>query len=57
MMEPWYLVSILDPTLDRVWTYGQRFCCEQLFCDQKSGIFQRRQLRCGTVGFGHGSSG
>jgi hypothetical protein len=38
--EPWYLVSNLDPTLDLAWTYGQRFCCEQLFRDQKSGIFQ-----------------
>ena len=38
--EPWYLVSNLDPTLDLVWAYGQRFCCEQLFRDQKSGIFQ-----------------
>lgn len=39
-VEPWYLVSNLDPTLDLVWLYGQRFCCEQLFRDQKSGIFQ-----------------
>lgn len=38
--EPWYLVSNADPTLDLVWSYGQRFCCEQLFRDQKSGIFQ-----------------
>jgi hypothetical protein len=39
--EPWYLVRNLDPTLDLVWwAYGQRFCCEQLFRDQKSGIFQ-----------------
>jgi len=38
--EPWYLVSNLDPSLELVWTYGQRFCCEQLFRDQKSGIFQ-----------------
>ena len=38
--EPWYLVSNLDPSLDLVWAYGQRFCCEQLFRDQKSGIFQ-----------------
>ena len=38
--EPWYLVSNLDPTLELAWTYGQRFCCEQLFRDQKSGIFQ-----------------
>lgn len=40
MTEPWYLVSNLDPTLDLVWTYGQRFCCEKLLRDQKSGIFQ-----------------
>ena len=38
--EPWYLVSNLDPALDLVWSYRQRFCCEQLFRDQKSGIFQ-----------------
>ena len=37
--EPWYLVSNADPTLDLVWSYGQRFCCEQLFRDQKYGIF------------------
>ena len=46
--EPWYLVSNLEPSLELVWTYGQRFCCEQLFRDQKSGIFQleRSGLRC-----------
>jgi len=38
--EPWYLVSSLEPSLDLVWAYGQRFCCEQMFRDQKSGIFQ-----------------
>jgi hypothetical protein len=38
--EPWYLVSNLDPGLDLVWSYGRRFCCEQLFRDQKSGVFQ-----------------
>jgi hypothetical protein len=38
--EPWYLISNLDPSLDQVWSYAQRFCCEQLFRDQKSGIFQ-----------------
>ena len=38
--EPGNLVSNADPTLDLVWSYGQRFCCEQLFRDQKSGIFQ-----------------
>jgi hypothetical protein len=43
--EPWYLVSNLDPSLDLVWLYGQRFCCEQLFRDQKSGIFQLERSR------------
>jgi hypothetical protein len=38
--EPRYLVSNLDPTLDLVWNYAQRFCCEQLFRDRKSGLFQ-----------------
>lgn len=38
--EPWYLVSKLDPGLELVWAYGQHFCCELLFRDQKSGIFQ-----------------
>jgi len=38
--EPWYLISNAEPNLDLVWGYGQRFCCEQLFHDQKSGIFQ-----------------
>ena len=33
-------VSNLDPSLYLVWAYGQRFCCKQLFRDQKSGIFQ-----------------
>jgi hypothetical protein len=38
--EPWYLISNAAPSLDRVWSYAQRFCCEQLFRDQKSGVFQ-----------------
>ncbi len=38
--EPWYLVSNAAPELDLVWSYAKRFCCEQLFRDQKSGIFQ-----------------
>ena len=43
--EPWYLVSNQAPSLDLVWAYGQRFCCEQLFRDQKSGIFQLENSR------------
>ena len=38
--EPWYLISNAEPSLDQVWSYAQRFCCEQLFRDQKSGVFQ-----------------
>ena len=38
--EPWYLISNASPSLDLVWSYAQRFCCEQLFRDQKSGVFQ-----------------
>ncbi len=38
--EPWYLISNAEPSLELVWSYAQRFCCEQLFRDQKSGIFQ-----------------
>ena len=38
--EPWYLISNAEPSLDLVWAYAQRFCCEQLFRDQKSGVFQ-----------------
>lgn len=46
--EPWYLLSNLDPSLDIGWAYGQRFCCEQQFQSQKSGIYQleRSGLRC-----------
>ncbi len=37
--EPWYLISNAEPSLDLVWSYEKRFCCEQLFRDQKSGVF------------------
>ena len=38
--EPWILISSAEPSLDLAWIYAQRFCCEQLFRDQKSGVFQ-----------------
>ena len=38
--EPWYLISNAEPTLDLGLSYAQRFCCEQLFRDQKSGVFK-----------------
>jgi hypothetical protein len=37
--EPWYLISNRAADLDLVWSYEKRFCCEQLFRDQKSGVF------------------
>ena len=37
--EPWFLISNHAPDLDLVWSYEKRFCCEQLFRDQKSGVF------------------
>jgi hypothetical protein len=43
--EPWYLISNAEPALDLVWSYGRRFCCEQLFRDQKSGVFQLADSR------------
>ena len=43
--EPWYLISNLEPSLELVWCYAQRFCCEQLFRDQKSGVFQLENSR------------
>jgi len=38
--EPWFLISNLAPDLDLTRSYAQRFCCEQLLRDQKSGVFQ-----------------
>ncbi|MFZ0407540.1 MAG: hypothetical protein WAM11_05450 [Cyanobium sp.] len=38
--EPWYLVSNAELALDLVRTYGQRFCCQQLFRDQKFTLFE-----------------
>jgi hypothetical protein len=43
--EPWTLITSAELCLDLVWTYGQRFCCEQLFCDQKSGLFHLESSR------------
>ncbi len=47
-VEPRYLVSNLEPSLDLVWAYEESFCCGQLFRDQTAGIFQleRSGLRC-----------
>lgn len=37
--EPWSLISSAEPSHDLIWSYAKRFCCEQLFRDQKSGVF------------------
>jgi len=37
--EPWFLISNHAPDLDLVWSYEKRFCGDQLFRDQKSGVF------------------
>ncbi len=34
-----FLISNRAPDLDLVWSYEKRFCCEQLFRDQISGMF------------------
>ena len=39
-MEPWHLISNAAPALDLVWSDARRFCCEQLFREQKSAVFQ-----------------
>lgn len=36
-VEPLFLISNSELSLDQFWSYAQRFCCEQLFRDQKSG--------------------
>lgn len=35
-----WIHGVAAPTLDLVWSYARRFCCEQLCRDQKSGFFQ-----------------
>ena len=36
---PRALISNGEQGLDLLWSYGHRFCCEQLFRDQKSGVY------------------
>lgn len=33
---PWYLISNAAPTLDLVWIYSQRFCCERTHSDART---------------------
>ncbi len=40
MRSPWHLIGNAEARLDLIWSYSRRFCCVQLFCNQKSGVFQ-----------------
>lgn len=35
----WAVITSDPPSLDTLWDYGLRFCCEELFLDSKSGVF------------------
>jgi hypothetical protein len=35
----WAVITSDPPSLDTLWEYGFRFCCEELFLDSKSGVF------------------
>ncbi len=37
--EPWAVITDEAATLQTLWDYGQRFCCEELYLDSKSGVF------------------
>lgn len=39
-----YLIGNAKPALDLTWSYAQRFCCEQLYRDQKSGVSQLGEI-------------
>lgn len=45
IQEPWYLITNGPVTFDVVWSYAQRFWCEELFRDEKSGLFQLESSR------------
>ena len=37
--EPWAVITDEKATLQTLWDYGKRFCCEELYLDSKSGVF------------------
>lgn len=41
----WAIITDQTPTLNTLWRYGERFCCEELFLDSKSGAFELEQSR------------
>ena len=36
----WGVITDLPPSLETLWLYAERFCCEELFLDSKSGAFE-----------------
>lgn len=41
----WAIITDCPPSLDILWCYGERFCCEELFLDSKSGAFELENSR------------
>jgi hypothetical protein len=37
--EPWAVITDEPSSLQTLWDYGKRFCCEELYLDSKSGVF------------------
>ena len=37
--EPWVVITDEPASLQTLWDYGKRFCCEELYLDSKSGVF------------------
>ena len=37
--EAWAVISDQKASLQSLWDYGSRFCCEELYLDSKSGVF------------------
>lgn len=41
----WAIITDCSPSLEILWRYGERFCCEELFLDSKSGAFELEHSR------------
>ena len=41
----WAIITNRPPSLETLRLYGERFCCEELFLDSKSGAFELEQSR------------
>ncbi len=38
--EAWAIITDEAPSLETLWRYGKRFCCEEMFLDSKSSVFE-----------------